>query len=273
MTTVELQCWGPCLHHWQGCIPCKADKSRRILWCKPSSHAWNSGQNHPTCHIRCSTFCINVLHQRCHDHDETRWYHSLRESPWSKSRQHPAEQACHLSKLLVCVCVCVKKANTTYYRFVFYFCLRQIGKGLLFVRFPWIFRFRSFVFLTVWLSDGNLDEFGVASSWPICHRLNLLFTAHMKISIQLFLANLRGSWHGNDWDTLRCQPCGDVNPVLSMIFHDLFCKKRVIHGRDKHLEMCKKHLPESFEWKRDVSTFFKSRHWEWKRWNMSKSVC
>ena len=93
MTTVELQCWGPCLHHWQGCIPCKADKSRRILWCKASSHAWNSGQNHPTCHIRCSTFCINVLHQRCHDHDETRWYHGLRESPWSKSRQHPAEQA------------------------------------------------------------------------------------------------------------------------------------------------------------------------------------
>ena len=113
MTTVELQCWGPCLHHWQGCIPCKADKSRRILWCKPSSHAWNSGQNHPTCHIRCSTFCINVLHQRCHDHDETRWYHSLRESPWSKSRQHPAEQACHLSKLLVCVCVWKKQTRHT----------------------------------------------------------------------------------------------------------------------------------------------------------------
>lgn len=137
MTTVELQCWGPCLHHWQGCIPCKADKSRRILWYKPSSHAWNSGQTHPTCHIRCSTFCINLLHQRCHDHDETRWYHSLRESPWSKSRQHPAEQACTFKTLGVCVCD-VKKETTAYYLVAFYFCLRQIGKGL------FLFSFREF---------------------------------------------------------------------------------------------------------------------------------
>ena len=30
--------------------------------------------------------------------------------------------------------------------------------------------------------------------------------------------------------------------------------------QDKHLEMCKKHLPESLQVKRDVSTFLKSRH-------------
>ena len=157
MTTVELQCWGPCLHHWQGCIPCKADKSRHMLLFKPSSHAWNIGQNHPTCHIRCSTFCINVLHQRCHDHDETRWYHSLRESPWSKSGQHPAEQACPFE---TSSCVWCEKSKRNILLFAFYFCLRQIGKGLLFVQFPWIFRFRSFVFwqfdcqMATWTSSG-----------------------------------------------------------------------------------------------------------------------